>query len=394
MTDNKSNEIVPATDVRKQEIQKAMTDVEFYPTVIDEPKDIDTYSKIPLTKIAAAGTAFDSIVAAFNFVTSGGKASSGLYRVVVENGGELMKFKDGKGYLGAVKAANGGVGGGQAVLNPLACNPATLCMAITLISMDRKLDKIQELQKEMFEYIKQKDKAKLRGDLKFLSDIMNNYKFNWNNKTYKQTHLIKTQDIKQSAEGSIEHYQSLIRSKVREKGFLKTSQQVQKQLNEVEDMLQDYSLALYIHAFASFLEVMLLENFDSGYLHNVRNKIEDYSIKYREVYTDSYDSIEHALDKSLQGHVLGGLSKFNKGAGQVIEKIPVIEKTPLDEGLESAGKKLANVKSKAISRRMRGFNSNQKTQVRPFIDNINMVDTMYNEPLELVFDEEYLYIEG
>ena len=394
MSDNKNNEMVPVNDARKQEIVKAMTDVEFYPTVIDKPEDMSRYNVIPLTKIAATGTAFDSIVAAFNFVTNGGKASSGIYRVVVENGGELMKFKDGKGYLGAVKAANGGVGGGQAVLNPLVCNPATLCMAITLISMDRKLDKIQKLQKEMFEYIKQKDKAKLKGNLNFLSDIINNYKFNWNNKTYKQTHLIKTQDIKQSAEGSIEHYQSMIRSKVREKGFLKTSQQVQKQLNEVEDMLQDYSLALYIHAFASFLEVMLLENFDSGYLHSVRNKIEGYSIRYREIYTDSYDRIERALDKSLQGHVLGGLAKFNEGAGQVIEKIPVIEKTPLDEGLGAAGKTLSKVKSKAISRRMRGFESNQKTQVRPFLDNINMVDAMYNEPLELMFDEEYLYIEG
>ena len=74
----------------------------------------------------------------------------------------------------------------------------------------------------MFDYLKQKDKAKLRGDLNFLSDILNNYKYNWDNDTFKNTHLIKTQDIKQSAEESIEQYRSLIKSKIRKKGFLQT----------------------------------------------------------------------------------------------------------------------------------------------------------------------------
>ena len=244
----------------------------------------------------------------------------------------------------------------------------------------------------MFDYLKQKDKAKLRGDLNFLSDILNNYKYNWDNDTFKNTHLIKTQDIKQSAEESIEQYRSLIKSKIRKKGFLQTSQQVQKQLNEVEDMMQEYSLALYIHAFASFLEVMLLENFDSEYLNSVSKKIKDYSSRYGRLYRESYNKIEHALKGSVQGTVLGGLSKINKGAGHVVGKIPVIEKTPLDEGLDKVGNKLSHVKRKGISRRMRGLEDNQNTQTKLFLDNIRTVDMLYNRPLELMFDEEYLYL--
>ena len=108
----KNNEIIPAPDTKKQEIVRAMTDVEFHPAVIDKPKNLTTYQKIPLSRIPAAGTAFDSIAAAFQYVVNGGQATSGIYKVTVPNGGQLMQFKNGKGYLGAVKAADGGVGGG------------------------------------------------------------------------------------------------------------------------------------------------------------------------------------------------------------------------------------------------------------------------------------------
>ena len=137
MSDN-NNEIMPTSDARKKEIIKQMTDMEFHPEVIDKPKDLNRYHKVPFTKITAAGSAFDSIAAAFQYISSGGQATSGIYRVTVPNGGHLMKMKNGTGYIGSVAAKNGGVGGGQAVLNPLVCNPATLCMAVTLMSMDHK----------------------------------------------------------------------------------------------------------------------------------------------------------------------------------------------------------------------------------------------------------------
>ena len=378
---------------KKNEIVKKMAEIELVPTIFEEETTLVTRKKIPYSRLAGAGTAFDSISAAFQYVTSGGQATSGLYQVTVPNGGTLMKFKDGRGFLGSVQAANGGVGGGQAVLNPVIVNPATLCMAVALISIDKKLDGIQETQKEMFDYLKVKDKAKLQGDIIFLTDIVNNYKYHWNNDTFKQVNLIKTQDIKQTAEASIEQYRSLIKSKAKKKGLIQTSQQVKEQLEELKDYFRSYSMALYLHAFSSFLEVMLLENFDENYLNSITNKIEKYSIKYRELYTDSYNQLESQMDKSLQGHIMEGLAKVNIAAGEVLEKIPIVEKSPLDEGLHKVGYYFSDTKDEGIVKAMKKIIPHKKSQVDPFIQSVKAVKRIYNEPLQIVFDEENLYID-
>ena len=173
---------------------------------------------------------------------------------------------------------------------------------------------------------------------------------------------------------------------------MQVDQQIQKQLDEVEGLFRDYSLALYIHAFASFLEVMLLENFNHDYLNNVSKKIENNSVEYKELYTSSYNKIEHALRRSVQGQVLGSLAKINKDAGKIVGKIPLIEKTQLDESLNKAGNDLWNTKSKNINRRMKGLVKTQSSQVKPFVENLSMIDTLYNKPFELIFDEKYLYL--
>lgn len=387
-----NQEIIDSSEIRKREIIHQMTDVEFQPTVIDKPENLSRYNRIPISQIAAAGTSFDSIASAIKYVVSGGKATTGLYHVSVPKGAELMKFKNGTGFLGSVAAPNGSVGGGQAVLKPLACDPTTLFMAVALMNLDKKLDKIQELQKDMFAYIKQRDKAKLRGNLSFLADILNNYKYHWDSNNYKLANIVETQEIKRESEQNIEFYRSRISSKTRRKGFLQVDQQIQKQLDEVEGLFRDYSLALYIHAFASFLEVMLLENFNHDYLNNVSKKIENNSVEYKELYTSSYNKIEHALRRSVQGQVLGSLAKINKDAGKIVGKIPLIEKTQLDESLNKAGNNLWNTKSKNINRRMKGLVKTQSSQVKPFVENLSMIDTLYNKPFELIFDEKYLYL--
>lgn len=55
-----------------------------------------------------------------------------------------------------------------------------------------------------------KEEAKLKGNINVLADILNNYKFNWDNDKYKDHKHILVQDIKREAEQSIILYQELI----------------------------------------------------------------------------------------------------------------------------------------------------------------------------------------
>ena len=121
-------------------------------------------------------------------------------------------------------------------------------------------------------------------------------------------------------------------------------------------------------------------------------RIEEYSLKYRELYTEIYGLIEGYSQSSIQTHLLKGVFKVSKVAGEMIEKVPVISRGQLDEALIEASGKIEDIKSKRTERTMRDFIDKQHSYVRPFIENINMISGVYNSDLAIAFDQEHLYI--
>ena len=223
-------------------------------------------------------------------------------------------------------------------------------------------------------------------------DIYNNYKFNWNSEKYKTANHIKVLDIRQSAGRSIDFYREQIKKRISKKAFLHSDQDVKKQLAQVQDEFKDYQLALYLYGFGYFLEILLQENFDAAYLEAISKKMEDMSFQYRELYSMAYEQIEGYTNSSLQAKFVGGLSAMNRVAGEAIAKIPVISKSQIDETLIEAGEKLGAYKERRVTTTMHRLVERQSSCVRPFIDNIDMVNRMYNQPMTLIFNEETLYL--
>ena len=124
-------------------------------------------------------------------------------------------------------------------------------------------------------FLQQKEKAKQRGNLIFLNDILANYKFNHENAMYKTNNHIKVLDIKQESEQSILFYIEQIEGKLKKQSFLHIDKNVKEKLASVKADLIEYRLALYLFAFSSFLEVLLLENYESAYLDGANNKIQE-----------------------------------------------------------------------------------------------------------------------
>ncbi len=373
-----------------QAVIRDITDIEFLPTVVEPDYPVATYTKLPLSRIPALGTAFESLVSAVQKVV-GGSSASGLYKVTIPSGMHLAEFKNGAGNLGAVLNANNQVAG-QAVLNPLICNPSMIFMAAALANIDKKLDKIREIQQDMMDFLVQKEHAELRGDLVFLFDILNNFRFNWNNDMYKNSNHIKVLDIRQSAEQKILFYSDRIMSDLKKKSTIHSDGDVKKQLDSIKSSFGEYQLSLYAHGFSSFLDIMLVGNYASDYLNGIKQKIERYSLQYRELYTKSYVQLESGFDTSIQSSLLKGLKKVSKATGEAISKIPVINKGPVDEALIEAGSRLEEIESKRSVQQLKKLVDHQSSCVRPFVENIEAVDKLYNNNIGMVFDKDNIYI--
>jgi len=378
---------------KKNEIVKAMTDVEYYPSVREDEISIEKYTKLSLAKISVLGIAFEPLTSVFQNIThiGGESARSGLYRVTFPGGvsGHLAKFHDGSGFTSTIVNETGITR--NARLNPLVCDPTMLFMAVALMSIDKKLDRILETQQEIIEFLEQKEKSKLRGNLNVLADVLNNYKYNWNNEKYKTNKHIQVQEIKRDAEQSIILYREQIDKKINKQSFLHSDQDVKKKLKKIQSEFKDYQLALYLYSFSSFLEVMLLENFESAYLDSVAHKIEDYSYQYRELYTKCYDQIKGYSKSSIHSHLLSGLASINRVAGDAVAKVPVVSKSQIDETLIETSNRLGRFSSRKTEQTMEQFVNNQSSCVRPFVENINAVNRLYNQPMELLFDQENIY---
>jgi hypothetical protein len=378
-------------DNRKNEIVKSVT--EFTCSAVNTGElyaSVEKYDKIPFSKISSFGVAFEPVTAAFKNVVYG-QGGSGLYFVNAK-GGSLVRFANGSGYTGAISRGNNQIGGGMSILNPISFDPTMLFMAAALMSIDKKLDGIKELQKEIIEFLEQKEKSKLRGNLIFLTEVLNNYKHNWSNENYKAAIIIKVLDIKQESEQSIMFYRDRIGKKAKTQSLFHSDKDVKGKLNKIQSDFEEYQFSLYLYSFTAFLEVMLLENFEPEYLEGVVNKISDYAFNYREFYTQVFEHIEDSSKSSVQSLLLRGLASANKVVGDTVSKIPVVSNSRIDETLIETSSRIGNFGSRRTEQMMRDFTDNKNSDVYLFVESIKKINRLYNQPLELLFDNENIYL--
>lgn len=375
----------------RKNMSNEIMEVQFLPTITEMSLKKVKYEKYSIKNLAALGVASEPVISAMQKLgKKNGK--SGIYRVNTK-GMEMFESKG--GYIGSLKAADGGVGGGQAIMEPLQCDPTMIFMSVALMTIENKLDEIKSIQQEMLDFVKAKEKAKIRGNLNTLIDVLNNYKFNCDNEKYKNNKHILVQDIKRNSEQSILLYRDLIQTMLSKKELMHSDQEIKSKIKKLGENLTEYQLALYLYSFSSFLEVMLLENFNKNYINEIKEKISEYEFNYRELYTKCYNEIESSTEKSIQTILTKGLANASKETGELISKIPFISKGQVDEFFINSGNKIKKLNEKRNDKNIQKIVENSIKGVNPFIEYLNKVSIIYNEPIEILMDNNNLYlIEG
>ena len=92
--------------------------------------------------------------------------------------------------------------------------------------------------------------------------------------------------------------------------------------------------------------------------------------------------------------MLRGLTTISKTAGEAIAKMPVISKSQIDETLIDVGNRLGKAGEMRTTRMMGRILDKQSGFVRPFVDRINAINHLYNHPLNMLFDDQALYLES
>ncbi|MDD6555993.1 MAG: hypothetical protein PUF02_01815 [Collinsella sp.] len=400
------NEIKSSTDDgREGLVAKQLASTKIYLALTQERADVSGAIKLPLERVPQLGIALASLPSTFRTVTN--TVSVPMLLQPTDKFGNpldpsiLQSFKDGSGLMGSYRDAAKGFG--QARLHvvegdiatsvtQVPYDPTSLFMAAAIAQINQKLDSIQESVDEMFEYMRQRDKANMRGDLKTLADILNGYSFNYGDATYMANAHMKVLDIEHASTRDMELFRSQAQADLKKKGFIEVRDDVKRRLDKVLDYLKDYQLATYIHAFSLFLEPMLTQNFKPAKLADAAAKIEADSLAYRELYTECYDVLEASAADTIDVALLGGIASAGKMLGRAIAATPIGEFTPIDEALEGAGEDIGRFNDEQSVKLIEKLHQAKTPDVAPFRQSIMEIDTLYNRPTQIAVDAENVYI--
>lgn len=386
---------------------------------IDESKDLmeiteglllDTKSSIenkktmsvPIAELSALGAGVASLVPAFNTVTTTTTlATDGLFTIANKVAGDTLKMAKNGNAWGAMKTATGGSKMVQlAEAGPLtatsqavsAINPTTMMMAVALYSIEKQLGEIAETQKQILSFLEIKDEAGIEGDLETLSELINNYKHNWDNEIYVQNSHKMVMDIKRTARSNMLASQKRVAELVASKKLVVGQGQVKSTLSELEKRFKYYQLALYTYSLASMMEIMLGGNYKEEYITGIKDEIIKLSGNYRELFEKSSLYLENLGRSAVEANVLKGIGTAGKAVGKFIGNIPLVKEGPVDEFLQDGG---ANLKKNAIGMEKQAVHqfaalNNSGTQI--FVNKMEDMIQIYNHTERICFDDKQIYL--
>ncbi|MCR4683084.1 MAG: hypothetical protein K5647_07075 [Clostridiales bacterium] len=350
----------------------------------------------PVADIASLGTAFSGLSAVFSVLSKATQATGDLYEAIFPVDGGLAKAKDGSGYLGTIINKDGIAG--QARFRKVghaadvSGGVSTIFMAAALMAINYSLKNIAENQKEILGFLETDKQTQLKGDLNILTEIINDYQFNWDNSQWLSNRETQVLDIKRSAEQNILFYREMIEKKIgTKKQFIQFD--TNKSLSELQSRFKYYQLSLYLYSFSSFLDIMLLKNFDSNYLDSIRNKIELYDNDYNSFFDSSIEGVQKIATSSIQSRTLQGLSITGKFLGNQLAKLPdKNNKHKLGSKLLSGSDKLDEFKEKSVNETTDAFSTVRDNGIKMFEDRISLINRLHNEPLKLYVGTDNLYL--
>ena len=385
------------------QIRQQLSSMDICLASTDIEVDVSNAIKLSFDQIPALGVALGSLPEAFRKITTTFDVPTLLQPTTKEgvllNPAILNKTKS--GLIGSYFDAENKLAQARfQIVDPgtiksvatIPYDPTSLFIAAALSQINQKLDAIQDTVNEMFEYMKQKDKAELRGNIRVLENTLEVYRDNWNNDTWRNTAHTKVEDIKQESEKAIIHLRSQIKTKLAEKGPIEIRITVDNRLSEILDRLKEYQLAVYTYSFASFLEPMLCENYSENNLTNIASRISDHGIEYRELYTDCYEAIETNAQESIDAVALNGVASAVSGIGSIIRKNPNGQFTPNDEAHNDSGKGVGGFNNEQTQALMEKLVHAKAPDISPFRESIEAINNLHNKPQQIIADRDNIYL--
>ena len=118
------------------------------------------------------------------------------------------------------------------------------------------------------------------------------------------------------------------------------------------------------------------------------------AVDYKILYSQCFDIIKNKMNLSMQTKITKGVSHISKNIGKTLKTIPIVNQLKLEDDLMDLGAKLEQDINRNISDSLKKLIDKKDILIIPFIENLNTVKTIYNQPLEILIDKDNIYLEN
>lgn len=323
------------------------------------------------------------------------KTSGNLYRITnLGKNDSLKAMRDGKTFWGSIKKSDGSSTMAKLKeVNPnnvMALDPTVMMMSVALAGIEQELGEIKELSKQIFSFLEHEKESEIESDLEILNRSISDFRFNLEDEKYLINNHKQVMDIKRTANKNILFYKKEIKDDLSKDKLFTTNNSMNSIIEDIQKKFRYYRLSLYIYSFSTFMEILLLGNYKNDYLLSKKEELDELDNEYSEVFNNTLEYVKKNANKSLEGNVLSGLGSAGKAIGNLAEKVKIKN---VDNWLNEKGNNLKqsgqNIKDEFATK----FDDMRESNSRPFINQIEKVDCIYNNTKEIYFDKENIYLE-
>lgn len=385
---------------KKGEIIKVAEDM-----LLDARKHIDSNNAIsvPIMELATLGAGVSSLIPSLRTITQTTAIDTqglGLYQLANASVGDTLKVAKNGNFWGAFKTSSGKskfvqlknadlLSATTTAVMPI--NPAIVMMAVALFTIEKKLNEIAKMEKQILEFLEREKKAEIEADIETLVNIINKYKLNWDNEHFITNNHKMVLDIQRTARKNINFYQKEVKDLISSNQLISFQSQVSAKVNKLLNKFNYYKLSLYAYSLASLLEIMLSGNFKE-YISGIKNELMTLSNTYEKIFEKASSCIEKMSSSSVETNFLKGIGFAAKGVGDFIGSIPFVKDGPVDEFLQDGGDAIEENAKEIEKAAIKKFKTIRNPGINDITKQMKDITLIYNHTSQIYFDDKMIYL--
>ena len=357
---------------------------------------------VPISGLALLGTGISALIPELRTVTQTTSFNvEGLFRVANANPGDVLKMAKNGNAWGSLKTATGAskmvqlseVGAIEATSTAvMAFNPAILLVVAALYAIEMKVQKIEDMQKQIMSFLETDRESDIESDVETMLDIIKAYKYNFDNELFVSGKYNQAESIKKNARKYMLTYKKEVASIIESKKLIVGQSKVDAVLKDLQKKFVYYRMSLYAFTMATFVEILLSENYKEDSIRHEKEENEQLALEYREIFAKCSMYLEKMASSSIESNVLKGLGTATKTVGNIIGSIPVVKEGLVDEFLQDSGEHIKESGQGMQDSIIETFAKLGNPRTGVFLEKMEDLMQIYNHTTEICIDNQKILL--